>query len=325
MARAAGSLSANWTLKIRDEDHPVIAVLCIAAELVIQSYMLQIFHLLQFRLTRGMTKAVKITVIVEFMTPLDDDERAGLMSFSHSMISRLLRFEPHVMIARRFPATQANSAKQSYFDQYHDDLRWRSRLRGLFQWDDHPDKKARLWENNSFRNLTRRLHSIIASELQHDVEDIFMQMLSRRASALLWIIFQYDYDKLFVMTKVSKHHAAKRKQIIQELDDLQKTNWLLTCLSIDCTATFRHFRNDNCPPAAHRHCVDILRKKSAGATQMMMSQQGLALSTRNFILDPVWIGRFMKLVFAKSFRLSLAVDMEQDSDSDSTESEQSVN
>ena len=324
MARAAGPLSANWIPQIRrHKDHPVTAVLCTAAELSIQSYMLQVLDLLQSRLTRGMTKAAKTTAIAEFMAPLTDDERAGLVGFSHSMISRLLGFEPHVVAARRSPATDAHSAKQSYFGQYHDDLRWRSRLRGLFQWNDHPGKKARLWENNSFRNLTRRLHSIIASELRHGAEDVFMQVLSKRASTLLWIIPQYDYDKLSVMTKASKHHAAKRQQTIQGLDDLQKTNWLLACLSTDCTATLRHFRNDNCPPAAHRHCVDDLRQKSAGATQMVMSQQGLAFPTRNSILDPAWIGASMELVFAKSFRLSLAVDMEQDSDPDSTESEPS--
>ena len=180
-----------------------------------------------------------------------------------------------------------------------------------------------MWENNSFRNLTRRLHFIIASELRHGAEDVFMQVLSKRASTLLWIILQYDYDKLSVMIKVFKHHAAKRQQIIQGLDDLQKINWLLTCLSIDCTATLRHFRNDNCSLAAHRHCVDDLRQTSAGATQMVMSQQGLAFPTRNSILDPAWIGASMELVFAKSFRLSLAVDMKQDSDPDFIESEQS--
>ena len=123
MARAAGPLSANWIPKIRHQDHLVTAVLCTAAELIIQSYMLQVFDLLQSRLTRGMTKAVKTTAIAEFMAPLIDDERAGLVSFSHSMIFRLLSFEPHVVIARRSPAIDANSAKQSYFSQYHDDLR----------------------------------------------------------------------------------------------------------------------------------------------------------------------------------------------------------
>ena len=102
MTCAIDFLNANWTFKIRDENYFVIIILYIVIELIIQNYMLQIFHLLQSRFTRDMTKAVKIIIIVEFMTFFDNDERAKLMNFSHSMIFRLFRFKSHVIIVHRF-------------------------------------------------------------------------------------------------------------------------------------------------------------------------------------------------------------------------------
>ena len=145
------------------------------------------------------------------------------------MIRRLFEFHSRIVLARYFEESQRD--RESYFEQYYVIDLWMFKLEVLFRWDDHSKKKTRDWETIDFRALTRQLHYIVQSEMRSNYEKNFLSYFCERVTQKLFIISQYDYDKLFVLYKSFKHHDVRTQQNIKNMNDFEKTNWFILRVS----------------------------------------------------------------------------------------------
>ena len=59
----------------------------------------------------------------------------------------------------------------------------------------------------------------------------FLDCVKEYAGKYLLAIPQYNYDKLSVMHKASKHHSRDAQEEISMLSTLERTNWLVPQLS----------------------------------------------------------------------------------------------
>jgi hypothetical protein len=193
-----------------------LAVLKLGAELVIRSYLREILNIMKGR-ECGMEAH---DVIGERLSDLESD---GFMGFTYVMMEKLFHHPPHVIIAKR-------SARRgiSILGQY-DMQTWHGRLSALFSWDDQQSEsaKARGWEHSPFRVLSRRLAYLIGEELGQMAKQQFLPLLITHAASKLWLIPQFDLDKLSVLRKASEHHAASTQTAMKELTFWQRTNWIM--------------------------------------------------------------------------------------------------
>ena len=100
-------------------------------------------------------------------------------------------------------------------------------------WADHSDMKPQGWENNGFCQKIQALHTIIVQEMNVLHDEVFLNYLAKHATQFLWIISHFNYDKLSVLKKASKHHMEATHQGIQGQSSLELTRWLVSCMSTD--------------------------------------------------------------------------------------------
>ena len=191
-------------------------VLQLDVELVIKTYIQNILALLTTRFDcaeRDVHRRIDRSLIVE--------EVLGLGGLTPAIIGKFTSCSPHFVLTR----TPQSGA---FFEQYHTGL-WTDKLKGLFAFDDEPRQaiKRRSWENASFRQLTRRLHTMIVAEWSSREAQMFIPAVAECASSKLWLVPQYDVDKLSVMRKASKHNTTSTQRAIESLSSLERTNWLM--------------------------------------------------------------------------------------------------
>ena len=187
----------------------------LGAELVIQAYIQEIWAILKRRHGQEDKDVVR--------EQLSAWESAGLMGCSFDMIEKLFDDEPHVIYVKRAPRRGT-----SLFAQY-DMNTWAGRLSALFRWNDQrqPSDKIRGWEHSPFRVLSKRLAFVIDEELGSAAAEEFVSVLISHAARKLWIIPQFDLDKLSVMRKTSKHHGTSTREVIRALSEWDRTNWIM--------------------------------------------------------------------------------------------------
>lgn len=215
--------------RIINSGHSVFAL---GSELVIQQYIQRIFAILATRKnedsaldspsdTKDHPSAQKV-----FRLRLSNDELAGFRGLSFAIIRRLLSHPPHTILAREPTKGKGVNAKQPYFESSSTGL-WIDRVRELFLWGDHQDRKVRGWNNEPFRQLTRQIYRIFEQECNQAAADRFLEQLAWHAHLRLLIILQYDYDKLSVLKKASKHNGEETRVAIKTSSSLARTQWFM--------------------------------------------------------------------------------------------------
>jgi hypothetical protein len=223
----------------------------LGAQLSVRSYIQEVIALLAERWTDGPRKPKRRLKKFIARAKLEDDEASGLRGLSWVIVADLIDGAPRVVKVRQSKARGETSNGQAHFARYDTGL-WRDKVFALFAWDDEraDAPKKRGWHNAGFRVLTRRLHSIVVEEVGESAGRRFLSFIKEYAGQCLWAIPQYDYDKLSVMYKASKHHSQEAQDEIGGLNLLERTNWLVpqmaTEYNIDFRAIERHYGRDDC-------------------------------------------------------------------------------
>ena len=170
---------------------------------------------------------------------LEDDEALGLRGLSLVMARNLIGSLPRVIGVRQSKAGGKTRNGKAHFTRYDTGL-WKDKVFALFAWDDEREDvvKKRGWHNAGFRILTRRLHSIVVEEVGELAGHRFLDCIKEYAGRCLLAIPQYDYDKLSVMHKASKHHSREAREEISMLNALERTNWLVPQMSEEFQGDF---------------------------------------------------------------------------------------
>jgi hypothetical protein len=217
-----------------------IAGLKMGVQLSIQSYVQEVLALLAQRWTEGPRNPKRR--LEEFIASvgLEEEETSGLRGLSWVMVAKLIGSPPRIVGVRQSKAGGKARNGKAHFAQ-HDTGLWKDKVFALFAWDDERADagKKRGWHNAAFRLLTRRLHSIVVEEAGNLGGRRFLALLKHYAAQRLWMVPQYDYDKLSVMYKASKHHSQSTKEEIRALTPLERTNWLVPQLSSKYDSDYR--------------------------------------------------------------------------------------
>ena len=200
----------------------------LGAEMVLQSYIQEIFGLLIDRVKKcnGLPNSV-VQARQWLLEPLNAVEAEGCCGLSYAMIQRITRVPPRIVGAR---PPRASEKKENIFSQYQDSGLWLDRIRGLFLYDDLGDNTRR-WDTCAFRTLTRHLAGVVAQELGLRSVHGFLRNFTRHLSKRLFIIPQYDLDRLSITYKVNKGHSINKRTEIERLNLLEKTSWYLAAFS----------------------------------------------------------------------------------------------
>jgi hypothetical protein len=187
------------------------AVLRLGAELVIQAYLKEIWAILNRRREKD-AEDVK-------GPSLSGIELDGLEGSSYVMIEKAFGHKPHIIWVKRAPRRGT-----TLFGQY-DMNTWAGRLSALLRWDDqrNPSDKTRGWEHSPFRVLAKRLAYVIGEELGPAAAAEFKSLLISHAAQKLWIIPQFDLDKLSVL----RRNTVQSIGAWPELTDWERTNWIM--------------------------------------------------------------------------------------------------
>ena len=170
------------------------------------------------------------------------------------MVKRMIEDEPRIVGAR---TARAGNGRATIFARHQESGLWRDRIAGLF-WYDDLEGHTRRWDNLAFRTLTRHCGGVIERELGEDWVGSFLRYLAGYGSKRLFIIPQYDLDKLSVSLKPNKGHAAETQAHIREMDALQKTNWYMAAFSPKQAELVRTLQN---PPRTTKVSLQDARRK----------------------------------------------------------------
>lgn len=222
---------------------PETAAIKVGAQLSIQGYIQEVLALLAGRWADGPRKPKERLDAFVTMAKLEDEEASGLRGLTYVMVANLIGCPPRVVGVRRSKARGKARNGKAHFAQYDTGL-WKDKVFAVFAWDDERAgvTKKRGWHNAAFRVLTRRLHSIVVEEVGEEGGHVFLAYIKDYAARYLWIIPQYDYDKLSVMYKASKHHSQEAQEEIGSLSPLERTNWIVPQMSAEYQSDFRAIR-----------------------------------------------------------------------------------
>lgn len=205
----------------------------LGASLIVQAYIVDLFHLLATRIPSDIpeSRINQPARLRDFLSPLTVEERLGLRGLHHRMIETLLSRAPTVL-KPKMPRT-------SSFAEYNTGL-WVDKVFAVFAFDDNHDPidpttkprtvDRRRWNNLPFRQLTRKLTLMVASELGTAGKDQFTQSLKQYAPTKLWIIARNDAGKF----------AALQKGLRSRLSQLERTGWLMPEVNVHVTLWHRY-------------------------------------------------------------------------------------
>lgn len=146
---------------------------------------------------------------------------------------------PRIMCTRPRPRNEG----KAHFAKY--PYTWAGRLQALFDWD---DDTRRGWHNSPFRQRAREYYSLILEETGEITARRWKEDLGRYATRFLWIIPQYDKEKLSVKYKASKCHTSDTRESIKALPEGARLNWITCQLDKDRIGPFYRTIQKEWPP-----------------------------------------------------------------------------
>jgi hypothetical protein len=275
------------------------------AQLVIRSYIQGVLTLLAERWTDGPKDPKRRLTDFLARAELEDGEAFGLQGLSWVTVTNLIGSPPRIVVVRRSNTSQGPRNGRAHFSQYDTGL-WKDKVFALFAWDNERAGalKKRGWHNSPFRALTRQLHSIVVEEAGEPAGNKFLARIKDCAAAYLWAIPQYDYDKLSVLYKASKHHSQDTQEEISHLSLLERTNWLVPQMSDEYQGDFdaiqEHYSHTG------RHLDEVERKAAqrnlwTGLHASKLRVYSSKDKTARVPEDPLHFGLHLELNRAASF------------------------
>lgn len=199
--------------------------LAVASQMVVRSYIVEVIKILSSRWGKGTTGPRTKQRLQDFIAAcgLTPREAAGLDGLTLEIVEKMV-LHPRIVQVR--VAEQARNGR-TQIARYNTG-KWYDKVSGLFTIHDQEDgQKRRGWDNAPFRQLFRRLYKFIQHDISAELALRFERLVPEFAYRHLWIIPQYDTDKLSVLYKASKHHGLDTQASIQALDELDRTNWVV--------------------------------------------------------------------------------------------------
>jgi len=208
-----------------DDDATLKWTLQAASELVVNDYIKTVIGIIAGRHDSISKHSKQPVEDLAKLCNLSSIEASGYTSLTYALVEKMIDCQPRV-IKVRVTAIPANG--QAQFRDYNTGL-WADKVFALFGLEDDKleSSKKRGWNNATFRVLCRRLKDFIEKRRDSETADTFSRILKQTAAHRLWIIPQYDFDKLSVMLKASKHHSKNRQGEIVGLSQLSRMNWVL--------------------------------------------------------------------------------------------------
>jgi hypothetical protein len=209
---------------------------------------------------------------------------------------------------------------------------WSERVGLLFEGADNnepPQKgmKKRGWDNAGFRQLAGKLHAIIVDELGESTGAMFIEHLCEDyGPSLLWIIPQFDIDKLSVMRKASKHHSEETQYEVRHTPPLLRTNFLVPGVSPDARKAnallFSHYKGGRPRSRAERDGARRVAREDMQSDRLeVYSERDDALAFKE-LLEPQFLKIPAYLQRAADFYEELGVVREEEEEVDGISSEQ---
>jgi hypothetical protein len=223
----------------------------------------------------------------------------------------------------RVAAAKQGSARngRAHFTRYTSSGLWADRVRALFAWgeEEEDSQKKRGWHNAKFRVFTRALHDITKEEIGEEYTRLFLRELYIIAAFTLWAIPQYDYDKLSVMYKASKHHAKDVQADIRRLTPLERTNWLIPQIArkygkqVKMMRQYHSLDEDNDGERiSEQEYAELVREIGEAFNPKTLAVYGSESRGPGYIIyDPYLYGIKVRLVRADEFHRTLA-EIEED-------------
>ncbi len=160
-------------------------------------------------------------------------------------------------------------------------------------------------------------------KLRHGAAERLMPFIRLVVARRLWIISQYDIDKLSVLKKASKHNAESTAVGIKVMTELERTNWVMPQLKPECFAPLQLFdraldegRGVNLSEA-EQGARRTLRQALLQAPRLaVLSEKNHGCRHRGLPKDPVAVGVNPELKRARAF----AEELKRAADEAATES-----
>jgi hypothetical protein len=150
----------------------------------------------------------------EFMARVPATLLDGQMCLDYNIVKRLIGCIPNVIDTRPYGTRHGQAA----FDKV-DQRKWQDKTFAVFDWTDN----SMAWSNTNFRRIAADYASMVERIIGNTAQ--FQSTFTKRMAAKLFIIPQYDKDKLSIMSKV-----AKMK--ISNPTELQTMAWIVP--TVDC-------------------------------------------------------------------------------------------
>ncbi|KAI9851008.1 MAG: hypothetical protein M1824_002928 [Vezdaea acicularis] len=272
----------------------------LGAELIIQSYQLEILDILR---QRSKELDPRIDIVQE---RFDAIQSKGLEGFSYDLLTRLLEMPPHLILVKK-----AARRGVSLLDQYNTGT-WIGRIAGLFGLDDNMPGavKKRGWEHSPFREWKRRLRHIVKDVLGPKTSKSFEKVINLHACQKMWIIPQYNIDKLSVIRTASKHNAPKTFEMLQEMETLSRTNWVIPQLNPLYFGMFEALeqsvqQESRLSTGSNPHWQEIHEQLTRADQLLLLTEGDIHSEDSGLIKNPIQFGIDTKLNLALEFKNQL--------------------
>ncbi|KAI9851830.1 MAG: hypothetical protein M1824_002470 [Vezdaea acicularis] len=282
------------------DPHARKRVFQLGAELIIQSYQLEILNILR---QRSKELDPRIDIVQE---RFDAIQSKGLEGFSYDLLTKLLEMPPYLILVKK-----AARRDVSLLDQYNTGT-WIGRIAGLFGLDDNMPGavKKRGWEYSPFREWKRRLRHIVKDVLGPKTSRSFDKVINLHACRKIWIIPQYNIDKLSVIRRASKHNASKTFEMLQEMETLSRTNWIIPQLNPLYFGIFEALKQSvqqesHLSTGSNLHWQEIHEQLTRADQLFLLTEGDIHSKDSGLIKNPMRYGIDTKLNLALEFKNQL--------------------
>ena len=198
-------------------------------ELIVAVYINQIYSVLSAQYC-NITK-LNISNVKKFVSYLSSSAQKRHNRLIRVIVEKLIEFSSHLILScsvtvhcelfLHFSHTQ--------FSQYNTGL-WNDKLCRLFMWDNQSAVSIKhcQWDNLPFWQLIRQFHVLVKQTMRNLSAQHFLNTINWHIFRWLWIISQYNIDKLSVQIKTLKHNSETSQTYLCSLNAFQCINWIFS-------------------------------------------------------------------------------------------------
>ena len=154
--------------------------------------------------------------------------------------------------------------------------------------------------------------------MKSNYEENFLSYFCERVTQKLFIISQYDYDKLFVLYKSFKHHDVRIQQDIKNMNDLEKTNWFISRVSSQHAKILQIALKNKID--RHQNCKKIIKRQIRNL-RMIVVVASFDRWDESVVKNSLEMRIRLHLKFVDFFHIDVDIQREQINDNDNDEIE----